>query len=72
MINCWHNIQLGPDDSVSFPAEYGAKYNVVSLFLCAIKKFLNKTTSSNKSIALFWLFDLMFVLKQGCQLTSNE
>ena len=38
MLNFKHHIQLVPDGAVSFPAVYGAKYNVVSLFLCVIKK----------------------------------
>ena len=42
MFNCQHNIQLGPDDSMSFPAIYGAD-NVhcscsLDLFICDIKK----------------------------------
>ena len=35
-------MQLGPDDSVSFPTVYGARYNVVSLFLCVIKNTTEK------------------------------
>ena len=44
-------MQLGPDDSVSFPAVYGAKYNVVfSLFLCVtyIKKNIGMESGLKK------------------------